>query len=74
MFKQNYQYIRRKTTTSEILNNDIDKEKIYQQIVELLIAAGYFRARIGNLEPFDKVIVFYPDTRWYCLDFDRMFL
>jgi hypothetical protein len=46
---------RRKTTTSEILNNDIDKEMIYQKIVELLIAAGYFRARIQNLEPFDKV-------------------
>lgn len=31
------------------------REKIYQKIVELLIAAGYFRARIQNLEPFDKV-------------------
>jgi CCDC93, coiled-coil domain len=26
------------------------------QIVELLLAAGYFRARIKGLSPFDKVI------------------
>jgi hypothetical protein len=51
----NQPIFRRKTTTSEILNNDSDKEKTYQKIVELLIAAGYFRARIQNLEPFDKV-------------------
>jgi coproporphyrinogen III oxidase-like Fe-S oxidoreductase len=48
-------YIRKKTTTSEILNNDEEKEKVYQKIVELLMAAGYFRARISSLEPFDKV-------------------
>lgn len=34
---------------------DEDREKLYQRIVELLIAAGYFRARIQNLDPFDKV-------------------
>ena len=37
-------------------SNDEDREKIYQKIVELLIAAGYFRARIQNLEPFDKIL------------------
>ena len=35
--------------------NDEDRDKIYLKIVELLIAAGYFRARLQNLEPFDKV-------------------
>jgi hypothetical protein len=50
-------YIRKKTTTSDILNNDEDREKTYQKIVELLIAAGYFRARVGGLEPFDKVSI-----------------
>lgn len=46
---------KRRSTVSEILRNDEDNEKTYQKIVELLIAAGYFRARIQNLEPFDKV-------------------
>jgi hypothetical protein len=52
-FKPGWQ--KRRTTVSEILRNDEDNEKTYQKIVELLIAAGYFRARIHNLEPFDKV-------------------
>lgn len=47
--------MKKKTNTSEILNYDHDREVLYQNIVELLIAAGYFRARIQNLEPFDKV-------------------
>jgi len=46
---------KRRTTVTQILNYDEDSEKLYQKIVELLIAAGYFRARIQNLEPFDKV-------------------
>lgn len=48
--------LKRRITTSEILNNDEDREKMYQKIVELLIAAGYFRARIQSLEPFDKIL------------------
>ena len=52
-------YIKKKGTTSEILNYDHDREMLYQDIVELLIAAGYFRARIQNLEPFDKVNIIY---------------
>lgn len=47
--------LKRRSTLNEILHNDEDNEKIYEKIVELLIAAGYFRARIQNLEPFDKV-------------------
>lgn len=47
--------VKRRGTTSEILNNDREREILYQKIVELLIAAGYFRARIQTLEPFDKV-------------------
>jgi hypothetical protein len=47
--------MKKKGNTSEILNYDHDREVLYQNIVELLIAAGYFRARIQNLEPFDKV-------------------
>lgn len=29
---------------------------MYGEIVELLLSAGYFRARISGLSPFDKVI------------------
>ncbi|CAG0897994.1 unnamed protein product [Darwinula stevensoni] len=32
-----------------------EKEK-FEEIVELLVAAGYFRARIKGLSPFDKII------------------
>lgn len=28
----------------------------YVEIIELLLAAGYFRARINTLSPFDRVI------------------
>lgn len=49
-------FIKRRGTTSEILNNDKEREALYQKIVELLIAAGYFRARIQTLEPFDKLL------------------
>jgi hypothetical protein len=56
MFKTGSIYIKKKTTTQEILNNDEDNQKLYEKIVELLIAAGYFRARIANLEPFDKIL------------------
>lgn len=70
-FKPGWQ--KRRTTVSEILRNDEDNEKTYQKIVELLIAAGYFRARIQNLEPFDKVkqnFVKLKDFRRNNLDFN----
>ena len=36
----------------------VDEEQKYNevQIFDLLIAAGYFRARIEGLDPFDKVV------------------
>merc|ERR1712185_750003 len=33
-----------------------DAQQRYAEIVELLLAAGYFRARIATLSPFDKVV------------------
>ena len=35
---------------------DAEQQKNYEAILELLLAAGYFRARIKGLRPFDKVI------------------
>ena len=35
---------------------DADQAKKYDEIINLLIAAGYFRARISKLSPFDKII------------------
>lgn len=32
------------------------QKKKLEEIVELLVAAGYFRARIKGLSPFDKVV------------------
>lgn len=49
-------FIRKRTTIKEIFNNDPELEEKYQKIVELLITAGYFRARLQNLEPFDKIL------------------
>lgn len=48
--------LKRRQTVSEILHNDAENEKLYEKIVELLIASGYYRARINNLEPFDKIL------------------
>ena len=36
--------------------NDPEQVAKYEAIVELLLAAGYFRARISGLSHFDKVI------------------
>jgi hypothetical protein len=33
-----------------------EQERKYQEIVELLLAGGYFRARISGLSRFDKVV------------------
>ena len=49
-------FIKKRTTLKEIFNNDKELEELYNQIVELLIQAGYFRARIQSLEPFDKIL------------------
>lgn len=44
--------------TFEVLDssNDPAQQAKYDEIIELLLAAGYFRARIQGLSPFDKVI------------------
>ena len=34
---------------------DTEQTDKYSQIVDLLVAAGYFRARIKGLSPFDQV-------------------
>lgn len=38
------------------VREDEEQEKKYEEIIELLLAAGYFRARIKGLTPFDKVV------------------
>ena len=49
-------FIKKRTTLNEIFNNDPERLETYNKIVELLINAGYFRARIQNLVPFDKIL------------------
>ena len=49
-------FIKKRTTLNEIFNNDPERLETYNKIVELLITAGYFRARLQNLEPFDKIL------------------
>lgn len=43
---------------TEVTTSQTDKDQVvkYDAIIELLLAAGYFRARIPALSPFDKVI------------------
>ena len=36
--------------------SDKETEANYAKIVDLLVVAGYFRARIQSLEPFDKIL------------------
>ncbi|XP_042901426.1 coiled-coil domain-containing protein 93 isoform X2 [Parasteatoda tepidariorum] len=38
------------------VREDEEQEKKFLEIIELLLAAGYFRARIKGLSPFDKVV------------------
>ncbi|XP_035215169.1 coiled-coil domain-containing protein 93-like, partial [Stegodyphus dumicola] len=38
------------------VREDEEQERKLQEIIELLLAAGYFRARIKGLSPFDKVV------------------
>jgi len=49
-------FIKKRTTLNEIFNNDPERLETYNKIVELLINAGYFRARLQNLVPFDKIL------------------
>lgn len=49
-------FVKKRTTINEIFNNDQERIDLYNKIVELLITAGYFRARISTLEPFDKIL------------------
>jgi hypothetical protein len=37
------------------LSTDSDQQLKYEEIISLLLAGGYFRARISTLDPFDKV-------------------
>ena len=63
------------------------RQKIFENICSLLVSAGYFRARIPALSPFDKVFTFklFPiasslpfinasttiGRRWYGMVFNR---
>jgi hypothetical protein len=38
------------------VREDEEQKVKFQEIVDLLVAAGYFRARIKGLSSFDKVI------------------
>ena len=49
-------FVKKRTTVNEIFNNDPERIELYNKIVESLITAGYFRARINSLEPFDKIL------------------
>ncbi|KAL5249336.1 hypothetical protein ACHWQZ_G018257 [Mnemiopsis leidyi] len=44
-----------KTIKVDLREDEESKEK-FGQIIDLLLAAGYFRARISTLPPFDKVV------------------
>ena len=37
------------------LKVDPEQQEKYDEIISLLLAGGYFRARISSLNPFDKV-------------------
>lgn len=37
------------------LQSDPEQQQKYEEIISLLLAGGYFRARISTLNPFDKV-------------------
>lgn len=52
----NNPFVKKRTTLNEIFNNDQERIDLYNKIIELLITAGYFRARISSLEPFDKIL------------------
>ena len=49
-------YVKKRTTVNEIFNNEPERIELYNKIVDSLITAGYFHARINSLEPFDKIL------------------
>ena len=49
-------FSRRESSVGAIEQSNADAQQRYEEIVELLLAAGYFRARIATLSPFDKVV------------------
>lgn len=48
--------LRSSETTEADVREDEEQKKKFQDIIDLLLAAGYFRARIKGLSNFDKVI------------------
>ena len=49
-------FSRAESSVGAIEQSNIDAQQRFEEIVELLLAAGYFRARIATLSPFDKVV------------------
>lgn len=45
--------------TSTDVREDEEQFEKQQEIIDLLVAAGYFRARLKGLSPFDKVDILY---------------
>eukprot|EP01027_Heterolobosea_sp_BB2_P010983 GEZU01016027.1.p1 GENE.GEZU01016027.1~~GEZU01016027.1.p1 ORF type:complete len:102 (+),score=29.80 GEZU01016027.1:45-350(+) len=39
-----------------LLTDEAENIAKYEEIIEMLLAAGYFRVRISTLSPFDKVV------------------
>ncbi|KAL7716481.1 CCDC93 N-terminal domain-containing protein [Entamoeba marina] len=47
------------STHFSILNTtefDVDNDKLFEQICNLLLESGYYRVRLTNLLPFDKIL------------------
>jgi hypothetical protein len=41
---------------TEDSSGDVQTQDISEQIYAMLLAAGYFRARLTNIKPFDKIL------------------
>jgi len=39
-----------------MFGEDNESQSYYQQISDMLLSAGYFRARIPGITPFDKIL------------------
>ncbi len=48
---------------SEVKMDQLQAQK-YEEIIDMLLAAGYFRARISALSQFDKII---GGLTWWCI-------
>jgi len=42
------------------VREDEERFRKFEEIIEILCAAGYFRARIKGLKDFDKVCLYFP--------------